>query len=173
MARKKNYINNQDFLISLIERKKRINENHRKLKLPISDYIGECIMQICERLGKSSRFNGYSFLDEMVGDALEKCVAGVDGFDPERIAERSGKINPFAYFTQIAWNAFLNRIEIEKKQHAIKHNNAVTNIPEFLIDESTAEATNYIIREYEEKQRIKKEKIKNKKLEKNNNFMRA
>ena len=31
--------------------------------------------------------------------------------------------NPFAYFTQIAWNAFIRRIHKEKKQTYIKHKN--------------------------------------------------
>lgn len=166
MARRKNYINNEDFLIALVERKKLIKEAKAegKPKPQISKYIGQCIIKICENLGKSGRFHGYSYLDEMVSDALEKCIAGVDVFDSERIAERSGKVNPFAFFTQIAWNAFLNRMEIEKKQNAIKHNNAIFSIPEFLLS-STSEATNHVIEEYEERQRVKKEKIKNKKKE--------
>jgi len=53
----------------------------------------------------------------MVGDAIVDCVAAVKNFDPEA-KTRSGKPNAFGYFTQIAWFAFLRRINTEKKQWA-------------------------------------------------------
>jgi DNA-directed RNA polymerase specialized sigma24 family protein len=45
------------------------------------------------------------------------CISAVDNFNPDKTN------NPFAYFTQIAWNAFLRRIQKEKKQTYIKHKN--------------------------------------------------
>lgn len=50
----------------------------------------------------------------MVADGLEKCIAYFDNFDPEKSS------NPFAYFTQIIYYAFLARINGEKKHLYIK-----------------------------------------------------
>ena len=43
-------------------------------------------------------------------DAVENCVIYWERFDPERSK------NPFSYFTQVGWYAFLRRIGKEKKQ---------------------------------------------------------
>jgi DNA-directed RNA polymerase specialized sigma24 family protein len=53
----------------------------------------------------------------MISDGIIDCIAAVDNFNPDRTN------NPFAYFTQIAWNAFIRRIHKEKKQTYIKHKN--------------------------------------------------
>ena len=53
----------------------------------------------------------------MISDGIIDCISAVDNFDPDKTN------NPFAYFTQIAWNAFIRRIHKEKKQTYIKHKN--------------------------------------------------
>jgi hypothetical protein len=45
----------------------------------------------------------------MVSDAVENCLRYIDNFDVDKYQ------NPFAYFTQIIFFAFLRRIEKEKK----------------------------------------------------------
>jgi DNA-directed RNA polymerase specialized sigma24 family protein len=50
----------------------------------------------------------------MILDGVENCLQYIDNFDPERSS------NPFAYFTQIIYYAFLRRIAKEKKQTYIK-----------------------------------------------------
>ena len=50
----------------------------------------------------------------MIGDGIENCVQYIHNFDPEK------SNNPFAYFTQIIYYAFLRRIQKEKKQLEIK-----------------------------------------------------
>jgi len=55
----------------------------------------------------------------MVMDAVENCLKAIDNYNLE-VATRTGKPNAFAYFTQIAWYAFLRRIQKEKKQQDIK-----------------------------------------------------
>ena len=52
-------------------------------------------------------------------DAVENCLKAIENYNLE-VATRTGKPNAFAYFTQIAWYAFLRRIEKEKKQQDIK-----------------------------------------------------
>ena len=50
----------------------------------------------------------------MIGDGIENCIQYAKNFDPEKSK------NPFAYFTQIIYYAFLRRISKEKKQQSIK-----------------------------------------------------
>ena len=54
------------------------------------------------------------FKDDMICDGIENCLQYIDNFDPEKSS------NPFAYFTQIIYFAFLRRIQREKKQLDIK-----------------------------------------------------
>jgi len=84
-------------------------------KPQIPDYIGECIYQISNRLASKPNFSGYSYKDEMISDGLENAIQAIGNFNPEKSS------NPFAYFTQIIWYAFLRRIDKEKKQLYIKH----------------------------------------------------
>ena len=51
----------------------------------------------------------------MVSDGIENCLQYIHNFDPEKSK------NPFAYFTQIIYYAFLRRIQKEKKQAHIKN----------------------------------------------------
>jgi hypothetical protein len=117
----------------------------------IPNYVGECFMLICNKLSTKGNFVSYSFRDEMVSDGIENCVAAIDSFDPDKSK------NPFAYFTQIAWYAFLRRIAKEKKQTYIKHKNAENSD---IMDEiwfngtgqrTTNELSDEVIRSFEEK----------------------
>ena len=51
----------------------------------------------------------------MIGDGVENCLLYAHNFDPDKSS------NPFSYFTQIIYYAFLRRIEKEKKQAFIKY----------------------------------------------------
>lgn len=114
---KNHYVNNADFLKALIQYKKDCRkakrENLQKPKIP--DYIGKCLMLIAENLSHKPNFISYSFRDEMIADAIENCIMYFDNFDPKKSK------NPFAYFTQIIYFAFLRRIHKEKKQLYVKY----------------------------------------------------
>jgi hypothetical protein len=110
---KTDYINNTDFLNALIEYKENCETSQTKPKIP--EYIGECFVKIAENLSKRPNFYAYTFRDEMVLDSIENCIMYCHNFDPSKSK------NPFAYFTQIAWFAFLRRIAKEKKQQYIKY----------------------------------------------------
>ena len=117
MARKKNYVNNPEFLQAIVDYKKLCveAEDSGDDKPQIPDYIGECIYQISTRLASKPNFSGYSYKDEMISDGLENAIQALKNFDPQKSS------NPFAYFTQIIWYAFLRRIDKEKKQVYIRH----------------------------------------------------
>ena len=48
------------------------------------------------------------FREDMICDGIENCLQYIDNFDPEKSK------NPFAYFTQIIYYAFLRRIQKRK-----------------------------------------------------------
>jgi len=110
------YVNNADFLAAIVEMKAKAKEAEEKgLPKPIvSNYIGECILKIATHLSYKPNFINYSYRDEMISDGIENCLQYIDNFDPTK------SNNPFAYFTQIIWYAFLRRIAKEKKQSYIK-----------------------------------------------------
>jgi len=116
-----NYINNKTLYTHMIEHKRKLDESilNGTPKPQISNYIGEAIESINKNLIRKGNFSGYSkqWKDEMISDGQLDCIAAVDNFNPDRTN------NPFSYFTQIAWNAFIRRISREKKQTYIKYKN--------------------------------------------------
>jgi hypothetical protein len=112
-----NYINNSDFYDAIVDYKLKC-ESARQDELPkpqISRYIGECFNKLAEGLSRRPNFFGYSYRDDMVFDGIENCLRYVENFNPEKTK------NPFAYFTQILWWAFVRRINKEKTQQYIKY----------------------------------------------------
>jgi hypothetical protein len=113
MARriKRNYVNNPDFLEGLIQYKAACAVARDKgVQLPVvTNYIGACIQSIAYRLATKPNFSGYTFKEDMIMDGIENCLKYIENFNPEKSS------NPFAYFTQVIWYAFLRRIAKEKK----------------------------------------------------------
>jgi DNA-directed RNA polymerase specialized sigma24 family protein len=115
--RKRNYVNNPEFLDAIVKYKGECVEAEEsgEPNPRIPNYIGQCIYQIATRLASKPNFSGYSYKEEMISDGLENAIQALGNFDPNKSS------NPFAYFTQIIWYAFLRRIDKEKKQLYIKH----------------------------------------------------
>ena len=82
---------------------------------PVPDSVGGEILRICRNMSTRANFNGYTFLEEMVGDAVYDCARAVRNYNINRIEQ-----NPFGYFSRIAWNAFLRRIELECRETKLK-----------------------------------------------------
>jgi hypothetical protein len=82
---------------------------------PVSHYIGECFLKIANGLSFRPNFVNYTYKQDMVSDGIENCLQYLYNFDPKK------SNNPFAYFTQIIYYAFIRRIQKEKKQTHIKH----------------------------------------------------
>ena len=110
------YVNNKEFLEALVIFKKACAEAKEagEPRPPISNYIGECFLKIATHLSYKPNFVNYMFREDMICDGIENCLQYIDNFDPEK------STNPFAYFTQIIYYAFLRRIQKEKKQLEIK-----------------------------------------------------
>lgn len=126
---KHNYVNNQDFLAAVLEHKQAVAdaENAGEEKPGVTDYIGDCILKIATHLSHKPNFINYSYRDEMISDGVENCILYFHNFNPEKSR------NPFAYFTQIIYYAFLRRIEKEHKQADIK-DKLITEMPCELYD---------------------------------------
>ena len=119
MPKKKpaHYVSNKDLLIAMEKFRENCKEAEEsgedKPKVP--EYIGECILKIANGLSNRPNFINYTYKDEMISDGIENCLQYIYNFNPAKSK------NPFAYFTQIIYYAFIRRIQKEKKQHHIKH----------------------------------------------------
>lgn len=109
------YVNNKEFHDALIQYKTKVNSSKEKgSPAPrIPNYLGDCFLKIATHLSYRPNFVNYMFREDMISDGVENCVQYINNFDIERT-------NPFAYFTQIVYYAFLRRIQKEKKQMEIK-----------------------------------------------------
>ena len=121
------YVNNKSLYTEMVKYRQKYMESletgEQRPRVP--EYVGVCIYQIATRLATKPNFYNYSYKDEMISDGIENCINYIHNFDPEK------STNPFAYFTQIIFYAFLRRIQKEKKQQYIKHktleNSAIMN----------------------------------------------
>ena len=116
--KKKNehYVDNSKFLEAMREYKILCEDakKNNKEKPLVSNYIGGCFLKIANHLSYRPNFINYTYRDDMISDGIENCLQYLDNFDPEKSK------NPFAYFTQIIYYAFIRRIQKEKKQVEIK-----------------------------------------------------
>lgn len=110
------YVDNKKFYEAISEWKASAveAENSGEPQPQVSNYIGECFVKIANHLAYKSNFVNYTFRDEMILDGIENCITYIHNFDPEKSK------NPFAYFTQITYYAFIRRIQKEKRQMETK-----------------------------------------------------
>jgi DNA-directed RNA polymerase specialized sigma24 family protein len=160
---KEHYVDNKKFYVEMIRYRNEydhaIENNLQKPKM--SDYAGLAIYKIANRLANSPNFRNYTYRDEMIEDGIENAIAYAHNFNPEKYT------NPFAYFTQIVYYAFLRRIAKEEKNLYIKYK----SIEKFNLDnalseeefgetitqsESTLEKINSFIERYEGKHGLNK-----------------
>jgi DNA-directed RNA polymerase specialized sigma24 family protein len=111
------YVDNKKFLAALLEYREAIDnakaEGNDTPRVP--NYIGECFIKIATHLSYKSNFINYTFRDDMISDGIENCLTAATKFDPSKSS------NPFAYYTQIIYFAFIRRIQKEKKHQATKY----------------------------------------------------
>lgn len=109
------YVNNKDFYDALLVYKNKVKaaKEQNLPAPPITNYLGDCFLKIATHLSYRPNFVNYIFREDMISDGVENCVQYINNFDVNRS-------NPFAYFTQIVYFAFLRRISKEKRQMDIK-----------------------------------------------------
>ena len=163
------YVDNQKFYQEILEHKKRVAEAEEKgLEKPkLPNYIGECIWKIASKLSNKPCFMNYSYKDEMISDGIENCILYFDDYNPN-ISK-----NPFAYFTQVIYFAFLRRINKEEKNRYIIYKNFQETIVNnghaaHLVDGddnhvmtvNLYDNINEFLDKFEKKEQVKKEKRK-------------
>lgn len=120
-SKRPHYVDNKKFSQAIVDYVTDVRkaESEGKQIPVVPNYIGECFLKICEGLSNKINFNRYTYREEMVMDAVENCLKAVTNYNIDTTT-RTGLPNAFAYFTQIAFYAFLRRIAKEKKQQDIK-----------------------------------------------------
>lgn len=110
------YVNNAEMLAAVTQYRADLAKSKEDgTEAPrIPEYLGECILKIATRLSRKYNFINYSYRDDMILDGIENCMQCMHSFDPTKSS------NPFSYFTQVIYFAFLRRIAKEKKQSYIR-----------------------------------------------------
>ena len=123
-AKGEHYVENKVFLqamtdwkaeCKLAEEEQKDLPKEERVRPQVNNYIGECFLKIATHLSYRPNFINYTYRDEMISDGIENCLQYCGNFDPEKSK------NPFAYFTQIIYYAFLRRIAKEKKQTHVRN----------------------------------------------------
>ena len=114
---KAHYVDNAEFLKAIKEYKGKVleAESSGSEKPRVPEYIGDCLLKIATHLSYKHNFINYTYREDMILDGVENCLQYIDNFDPNRSS------NPFAYFTQIIYYAFIRKIQKEKKQSIVKN----------------------------------------------------
>lgn len=169
------YVDNKKFLEALTEYRQSVldAEASGEDRPRVTEYIGECFLLIAQRLSYRPNFMNYTYKDDMISDGIENALAYIDNFNPEK------SNNPFAYFTQIIYYAYIRRIQKEKRQTYIKYKatekaSIFGELAELSENSDVGDEINYIsnghmesfIGDYEETKRKKNEKRKLRGIEK-------
>lgn len=101
----RNYLNNNSLLQEVIKSKEQGE---------MTDELVKMLMLLIDRIGSKGNYSGYSFLDDMKGNAALTLVRVWMKFNPERSS------NPFAYYTQVIENAFKQDLTSERNQRNIR-----------------------------------------------------
>ena len=131
----KHYVDNKKFLEEMTVFRAAVLESQEKgTERPrVPNYIGDCLFKIATHLARKPNFSNYTFKEDMVSDGVENCLLYIDNFDPAKSQ------NPFAYFTQIIYYAFLRRIQKEKKHLYIKYKSMQNEVINSLIENNGEE----------------------------------
>ena len=80
----------------------------------IPEYVGKAAMEIATGLASRYNFSRYTYKDEMIMDGVMDIMKYLHNFKYEEYDK------PFSYFNMVIWQAFVRRIQKEKKEHMIK-----------------------------------------------------
>ena len=136
---KPHYVDNKKFLSAMVEHRLKCQKAEDKKRKPpeVTNYIGECFLKIANHLSYRPNFINYTYRDDMISDGIENCLQYMRNFNPEK------SNNPFAYFTQIIYYAFIRRIQKEKKQQDVKAKLIASSGTEMMLDSLTGDDAQY------------------------------
>jgi len=136
---KPHYVDNKKFLQAMVEHRLKCQkaEDKKRKKPEVTNYIGECFLKIANHLSYRPNFINYTYRDDMISDGIENCLQYMSNFNPEK------SNNPFAYFTQIIYYAFIRRIQKEKKQQDVKAKLIANSGSEMMLDTLVGDDAQY------------------------------
>ena len=136
---KPHYVDNKKFLVAMTEWRLKYDKAEKaKRKQPaVTNYIGECFLKIANHLSYRPNFINYTYRDDMISDGIENCLQYMSNFNPNK------SNNPFAYFTQIIYYAFIRRIQKEKKQQDVKAKLIANSGAEMMMDSLVGDDAQY------------------------------
>jgi hypothetical protein len=102
------YVDNKELLKEV--------ESYKKTKI-MSEVLGGMILQIAKNYATRGSFAGYTWTDDMIGEAVLTCVKYLKSFDSNKYKSP----NPFAYITKICENSFIAYIKNQNKHSKIKN----------------------------------------------------
>ena len=169
------YVNNKKFYEAIVKYREQVAQalSDGKEEPRIPNYIGECILKIAEKLSTKPCFMNYSFREEMISDAVENCFLYFKDYNPDYNAQNDPNYvpNPFAYFTQVIYFAFLRRINKEERQRYTMYKSFQENIlhtadagllldaeDNHIMPNQMYDNINAFMEKFERKEAIKKEK---------------
>ena len=152
---KPHYVDNKKFLSAMVEHRLKCQKAEDKKRKPpeVTNYIGECFLKIANHLSYRPNFINYTYRDDMISDGIENCLQYMSNFNPEK------SNNPFAYFTQIIYYAFIRRIQKEKKQQDVKAKLIANSGSEMMLDTLVGDDAQYKNQMLEFLQRNVKESV--------------
>lgn len=117
MAKNTHYVDNTRFLAEIKDYRAACAKAKKSRKpIPnLPEYIGKCFLDIATHLSFKPNFVAYTYREDMISDGVENCLVYFHNFDPDKSS------NPFGYFTQIIYYAFIRRIQKERKHTYIKY----------------------------------------------------
>lgn len=102
---KKFYVSNKEFFKELMVCQK---------KHVMSNELGKIFIMLCNRYSSKYNFQGYSYRDELVQSGILACCTAYMKFN------RKKGSNCFAFFTSVIHNAFIAKLNSEKKFQRIR-----------------------------------------------------
>lgn len=129
------YLDNEEFHNELVEYTKILNEAKERgdENLPrVPESIGRKLLLIVNGLAKSKSYCGYTYIDDMISEALDNCVKCAGNYK-SNVETKTGKPNPFGYFTMVASRAFHRILHKEKrfaeaKVNLLRNSNVIGDI---------------------------------------------
>jgi len=120
-TKEKGYLSNKEMFTEVINCQKQNK---------VSDKLGRMFIILSTRYASKPNFSGYSYRSELINSGIVACVAALHKFDSAKSE------NPFAYYTSINHNAFIQILNKEKKQQKIRD--------QLLIDNNRNASLNYM-----------------------------
>lgn len=90
-------------------------------KCPIPDFVAASIQKICENISFRYNFRDHHYREDMVSEAVYNMLRYLHSFNPEKIGERSKRINFYGWVTRCADTSFGGFILDEKEEEYFKN----------------------------------------------------